>query len=362
MNNENITLFSVMTPSKKIFDAADVARFRASVAYRRLRSVLDRAIDKVRGCSVPPGALDPQWVTAPGLTAAAAPAAPAAPLDPSDPTAGVLAVLLHLNGLVDATPPQAGLRRFGNLAARTWHERVAVALPQLMAPLAAPPEAEYYLAAAFGLPLRLDYGTGHELLFLAFLGGLPQWLDRVSGLQLLAVFAHYYDLARKLIVTYNLEPAGLHGVWGLDDHFHLIYILGAAQFNRGSSSDGGGGAAAAAAAAPLAPLVALVLTPQCIAAYKLTNLYVSAIAFIHRIKRGPFNEHSPILYDIHTTVTLWSKVLTGLVKMYEVEVLGKFPVVQHFWFGELYPWVDADGNPLAVYEREDEPRPTAWRR
>lgn len=341
-----------MTPTKKIFDAADVARFRGSVAYRRLCGVLDRAIDKVRGCSVPPGALDPQWVTRQALTPAV-PATPAAPQDPRDLTAGVLAVLLHLDGLVDATPPQAGPRRFGNLAARTWHERVAAALPQLMAPLAAPREVEYYLAAAFGLPLRLDYGTGHELLFLAFLGGLPQWLDRVSGPQLLTVFARYYDLARRLIVTYNLEPAGLHGVWGLDDHFHLIYILGAAQFNRGGSS----GAAAAAA-----PPVALVLAPQCIAAYKLTNLYVSAIAFIHRIKRGPFNEHSPILYDIHTTVTLWAKVLAGLVKMYEVEVLGKFPVVQHFWFGELYPWVDAEGNPLAVYVREDEPRPTAWRR
>ena len=52
------------------------------------------------------------------------------------------------------------------------------------------------------------------------------------------------------------------------------------------------------------------------------------------MKKGPFAEHSPMLYDI-SAVPLWSKVNVGLHKMYAAEVMGKFPVVQHFLFGSL---------------------------
>lgn len=42
-----------------------------------------------------------------------------------------------------------------------------------------------------------------------------------------------------------------------------------------------------------------------------------------------------MLYDI-SAVPLWAKVNGGLHKMYAAEVLGKFPVVQHFLFGSLF--------------------------
>lgn len=67
-------------------------------------------------------------------------------------------------------------------------------------------------------------------------------------------------------------------------------------------------------------------------------LFMSSIEHINTLKRGPFNEHSPVLYNIASTVTLWSKVNSGLVKMYQAEVLEKHQVVQHFWFGDLLPW------------------------
>jgi serine/threonine-protein phosphatase 2A activator len=39
-----------------------------------------------------------------------------------------------------------------------------------------------------------------------------------------------------------------------------------------------------------------------------TNLYFSAIGFIYDVKKGPFWEHSRILYDISGIQTGWGKI------------------------------------------------------
>lgn len=49
-----------------------------------------------------------------------------------------------------------------------------------------------------------------------------------------------------------------------------------------------------------------------------TNLYFMSIMRIHEVKSGPFHEHSSQLYSIATGVQHWSKVHSGLFKMYEV--------------------------------------------
>ncbi|VVT45589.1 uncharacterized protein SAPINGB_P000805 [Magnusiomyces paraingens] len=271
----------------------------------------------------------------------------------SESTKRLLRVLGKVNELIDDVPPLEGPRRFGNLAFRTFHDRLKkdaqTMLPETIgqpreeitkstnseSPVSNNPYIELvpYFLGGFGSRQRLDFGTGHELSFLAFFGGL--WAidlvdPEISGEDILLIFETYFNTIRKLIVKYSLEPAGSHGVWGLDDHFHLPYILGSAQIVNITEPD--------TPTPRFSPK--LVLRPQVVEREKDTNLYFSAIAFINKVKIGPFYEHSPILYDVSSVAT-WHKIHRGMIKMYVAEVLGKFPVVQHFCFGTgLFPWAD----------------------
>ncbi len=93
-------------------------------------------------------------------------------------------------------------------------------------------ELAVYLGESFGNDTRIDYGTGHEMNFALFLmalfkcGALKS--DDLKSVAI-KVFNEYLRVARKLQLTYKMEPAGSHGVWSLDDFQFLPFIFGSGQ-------------------------------------------------------------------------------------------------------------------------------------
>ncbi|KAK4100510.1 Phosphotyrosyl phosphatase activator [Parathielavia hyrcaniae] len=276
--------------------------------------------------------------------------------------------------MIDEAPPEKGPRRFGNVSFRRWHEILQGSVRGLLREVllgsvsgevwegwggldanekdgGLVAEVEGYFMGSWGSRERLDYGTGHELSFLAFLGCLWKLGAFGDGAKgggeverglVLGVFEPYLKVVRRLILTYNLEPAGSHGVWGLDDHSFLPYIFGSAQLTRPIAESE---PMPLEGSAPGAPRPSDVAKPATVDLYRDSNMYFSAIGFINDVKKGPFWEHSPILFDISGIKDGWGKINKGMIKMFNAEVLSKFPVVQHFPFGSLFSW---DQDPEAV--------------
>jgi hypothetical protein len=120
-----------------------------------------------------------------------------------------------------------------------------------------------------------------------------------------AKYLRYLHLIRRLILTYTLEPAGSHGVWGLDDHSFVPYIFGSAQYSPAISSVTD---VPTEGSAPEAPRSGDVTKKTVIDRERETNMYFSAIGFIYDVKKGPFWEHSPILFDISGVTAGWAKI------------------------------------------------------
>ncbi|KAG5221391.1 Serine/threonine-protein phosphatase 2A activator [Salix suchowensis] len=311
-------------PAQKIRFDSDVEVWRTTRSYQDYSIFLHRLTEAVVGQFLP--------LTNPTQT-----------LKPYIGYLGIIGVLDRLDRWIDDIPPLNSPQRFGNLAFRKWGKRLeevravfhgtdvkeadnmlGTLLPSDYA--AAIPHLKPYLLASFGSFTRMDYGTVEEEKDLV-----------------LRVFVRYLQLCWRLQDVYRLEPAGSHGVWGLDDSSFLGYIFGSGQLRAPTDQN--------------EISVAAVLHPPLPA----TNLYFMSIMRIHEVKRGPFHEHSSQLYAIATGVPNWRKVNSGLFKMYEVgqplpidllqlnhnvsqvEVLAKRVVIQHI------PWAESlSGTPYLL--------------
>ncbi|KAK4050290.1 Serine/threonine-protein phosphatase 2A activator 1 [Microbotryomycetes sp. JL201] len=297
----------VVQPRRKIYDEHDVARWTRSEPFHLIETMIIRLSVAVDNKTV----LDS--------------------CHESQATQTIVNFLQEARDWINDVPLQTGPQRFGNKAFRDWvtkfeqhdehFQRELVPAPLHAAAL---PELTHHLRASFGSAARLDYGTGHELSFLAYLLILRLTgilTERDEQAMVTRIFVAYLDLVRKLQLKFNLEPAGSKGVWGLDDHQHLVYLWGASQLRAHPS---------------LKP--SAILAPNQIRHMDQSYLFLSSILHVNELKSGPFAEHSPLMHNIATTVPSWTKVSTGLFKMYREEVLKKLPVIQHFWFGRILGW------------------------
>ncbi|KAI9840475.1 MAG: Serine/threonine-protein phosphatase 2A activator 1 [Sclerophora amabilis] len=338
-----------VSPTKRINDGEDVSHFLVSKAYNSIMTFLFQLNEAMFPHQPFPGQ---------SLTQLQVWEIGSSQVTFSETVHRLREMLQKLESIIDEAPPDPGPRRFGNVSFKKWYQIVESRLPALLEECL--PQSVYhfgnttegtpnardelaaYLMGSFGSSQRLDYGTGHELSFLAFVGCI--WMlggfhDEGNGNEergiVLGVLELYLSIVRRLIKTYTLEPAGSHGVWGLDDHSFVPYIFGSAQFSPAVRSRG---QLPTEGSLPDAPDPGDVAKGSVVEKERKRNMYFGAVGFIYDVKKGPFWEHSPILFDISGVRAGWAKINKGMIKMYSAEVLSKFPVVQHFLFGSLFSW------------------------
>ncbi|KAK1755134.1 hypothetical protein QBC47DRAFT_382844 [Echria macrotheca] len=303
----DVSTLSYKIPSRRILSPADHELFLASPTYKLIlafvfrlsESVVDTPISSVRDAEL------------------------------SEPVKGVLTILDQAEALCRETPPnETGGSRFGNKIfrvfldkvkqrAREWHASLGVTDENAVS------EVSAYLNQSFGNRTRIDYGSGHELNFTMWLLCLYQLgILQESDFKLLVLraFVRYLEVMRLVQSTYYLEPAGSHGVWGLDDYQFLPFLFGASQL-----------------------LHHPFITPRSIhqeltiEEFGADFMYLGQVAFVNSTKtvKG-LRWHSPMLDDISSAKS-WTKIEGGMRRMFVSEVLRKLPVMQHFMFGSLIP-------------------------
>lgn len=161
-----------LLPSKRICEGHDLPKFLTSKAYADIGLFVMQLNVAMCPRKEPGSSRVSQWQ-----------------LDSSVPSSEAVRKLQELLEKVDAiieeAPPETVPRRFGNASFRKWYEILESRVRELLQTylpanvlqfnakskdVSALDEVTPYFLGGFGSSQRLDYGTGHELSFLAFLG------------------------------------------------------------------------------------------------------------------------------------------------------------------------------------------------
>ncbi|WVW79685.1 serine/threonine-protein phosphatase 2A activator 2 [Kwoniella bestiolae CBS 10118] len=320
---------SYIPPTKYILSKAHLAAFQRSQTHQDILDFVDDLNEAIVGKK---------------LTEAG---------EGSERTKPIIGILESILEIAKSTPPVDNkLSRFGNPAFKTFYDKVVDASRELHSrieglPSEGIPEVEVYFKESWGNKQRVDYGSGMEFNFLCWLLCLTKlgvFTKEDYQFLVLGVFWRYIEVMRYLQSTYWLEPAGSHGVWGLDDYHFLPFLWGSGQLKDHKY---------------LRPKA--IHDPEILEAFSKEYMYLSCISFINSIKTASLRWHSPMLDDI-SAVKTWSKVNEGMEKMYKAEVLGKLPVMQHALFGSLLPFPTPEQDPelkKALQEEGEVPQPDA---
>lgn len=206
----------------------------------------------------------------------------------------VAALLDSVDQIITNTALEDKRERFANPAVKNFHTSLKSLETEV--------DTDVYLKNAFGNAVRMDYGTGHELNFLCFLYTLVQQ-NLLEMCEVFSAMCHYFRVVRNLIRKFNVEPAGSHGLWGLDDYQFLPFLLGSSELHNSA----------------------------CVLDNLKKSCYKEAIDFIKETKgKGsiPIEFIAPKLYSMRNLK--WTDVNVKLFRMYNEDVLRSEVVYQHF--------------------------------
>ena len=167
-----------LVPVKQINEGQDVPRFLVSQAYRDILTFLTQLNRSMFPFSIIDAHSGKTIIKTFELESSSVCFSPT--------VIALRELLTSISEMVDEVPLDTGPRRFGNVSFRKWYELLESRSIDLLGrwlpsgvtsfnhvdTVDAVAELRAYLLGSFGSSQRLDYGTGHELSFLAFLGGV----------------------------------------------------------------------------------------------------------------------------------------------------------------------------------------------